>query len=89
MSDAFGSFGDAPDFPAREFVAVTPNDSADLARIPKALWISAAGTLSVIGAGTAANSATALGSLSVGTLVPGRVRRVMATGTTATVIALY
>lgn len=90
MSDSFSNFGDAPDFQARRALAVTPSDSNNLSVIPKALWISGAGTLSVIAVDDGdAGTPVALGSLSVGTLVPLRVRRVRATGTTATVIALY
>lgn len=82
-----------PDFqdhafaPARRLAAVTPSDTADLQPGPaKALWIAAAGTLSVIAADDSA--AVALGSLGAGTLVPVRAKRIMATGTSATVVAL-
>jgi hypothetical protein len=75
--------------PARRLGAVTPNDSTDLTDIPKALWVSVAGTLNVVAVNDVANTGTALGTLPVGTLVPVRVRRVRATGTTATVVALY
>jgi hypothetical protein len=89
MPDAFAMHGDSAEAPARKIGAVTPNDSTDLADTPKALWVSAAGTLNVVALNDAANTGTALGTLPVGTLVPIRVRRVRATGTTATVIALY
>jgi len=86
MADTFASFGDAPIAPARHLAAVTPSDDDDLAAIPKALWIAVAGTLSVMAVGD--DAAVALGELPAGTLVPVRARRVMATGTTATVVAL-
>ena len=75
---------------ARRAVPVTPNDSANLPELtPKALWVSAAGTVTVIPAGQEADTGVALGDLPAGTVIPIRVRRVMATGTTATVLALY
>lgn len=89
MSDSFSFTQDSAANPARRLGAVTPNDATDLAEIPKALWVSVAGTLNVVGAGDVTNTGTALGSLVVGAVVPIRVRRVRATGTTATVVALY
>lgn len=89
MPDQFSFQADSPDAPARKLLAVTPNDSTDLTDIPKALWVSGAGTVNVVGVGDVANTGTALGSLAVGTIIPVRVRRVRATGTTATLIGLY
>lgn len=74
---------------ARRVATITPSDSANLALVPKALWISADGTISVIGADDDTNTAVALGSLTAGTVVPIRCKRVMSTGTTATVLGLY
>lgn len=89
MADNFAFVSDGADMPARRLLAVTPNDSTDLTDIPKALWISAAGTVNLVAASDVANTGTPMGTLAVGTIIPVRVRRVRATGTTATVIALY
>lgn len=62
------------------WVAVTPNDGADLAVIPKALYIGGAGNIVVNGAdGNAATFA-----VTAGQILPIRARRVRATSTTAT-----
>lgn len=89
MADYFSMQADSAEAPARRLAAVTPNDSTDLPDVAKALWVSVAGTVNVVGVADTANTGTALGSLSVGTVIPIRVRRVRATGTTATLIALY
>lgn len=71
-------------------VAVAPNDNADLPLGPcKALWVSGAGTVQAVSVADTGNSGVPLGNLPAGTLVPLRVRRVPATGTTATLLALY
>jgi hypothetical protein len=65
--------------PARDFVPVTPSDSADLANVAVSLYVTVAGTLVVDT--VAGNTRT----LEVGdfALLPLGVRRVRATGTTA------
>lgn len=71
--------------PSSAFYAVTPSDSADLATLPKALYVSAAGTLAVQnGAGTTVS----FGNVLAGSILPIQAKRVMATGTSATVVAL-
>lgn len=89
MSDALSFMPPAPSDPVWRTGAIVPSDTTDLAEIPKALWVSVGGTLNVSGVGDVANTGTALGTLIAGTVVPVRVRRVRATGTTATVIGLY
>lgn len=75
---------------ARRAVAVTPSDSVDLPTLtPKALWVAGAGAVTIIPVGDPTNTPVALGDLPVGTVIPIRARRVMATGTSATVLALY
>lgn len=87
--DSFQGAADAVWAPSRLGQAVTPSDVDDLPRPCKGLWISAAGTVSVLFMDDPGNTPVALGSLDVGTLVPVRVKRVRASGTSATVIALY
>lgn len=70
------------DSPANDAAAVTPNDGADLAFDSRALVIGGAGTLSVVMAG----GQTVPFTVTAGQILPIRVRRVRATGTTATAI---
>lgn len=89
MPDRFQMQSDEVFYQARRVVAVSPSDSTDLTDIPKALWVSVAGTVTICGADDSSDTGVSLGSLSIGTLIPVRARRVKSTGTTATVVALY
>ncbi len=82
-------FPDTGASPARKLVAITPNDGADIAANCKALWVVTGGTLAVVAVDDTSNTGVALGTLTAGTVVPVRVRRVPATGTTAVVLGLY
>jgi hypothetical protein len=82
-------FPDTGFAPSRRFGAVAPSDTLDLTTIPKALWVSVAGTVAAIGVDDTGSSGVPFGTLAAGTLIPIRARRVMATGTTATLVALY
>jgi hypothetical protein len=70
---------------------VTPNDNANLPGGPCAgLWVSGAGTVQVIPVGSPNDASIPLGSVAAATLVPIAIKRVLATGTSATNIqALY
>jgi hypothetical protein len=85
MSDRFPT--DGVSSPARRLRAVSPDNDNDLALGPcKALLIGAAGTLSII----AADDTDAVSLTVEAGLLPVRVKRVRATGTTATgIVALY
>lgn len=84
MSDRFPE--DAAYYSARRLVAVTPNDSADLTVIPKALLIGVGGTLTI----TAADDTSSVALTVSAGVLPVRAKRVFATGTTATgIVALY
>lgn len=66
--------------------AVTPNDSNDLAQPCDALFVAAAGNIvcrNQIGQDITITSAT------VCSVIPFKVRRVLSTGTTATVVGLW
>lgn len=81
-------FAATPGTPAAALVAVTPSDTVDLAAgIAKALWIGGAGNVRVI----AENDTVAitLTAAAAGQLIPLRVKRVLATGTTATSIVAF
>lgn len=69
-------------YPADNAVAITPNDGADLATTTRAFYIGGAGNVAVILARDSAS--VTLTALAVGVVHPLRVKRVLATGTTAT-----
>ena len=62
--------------------AVTPSDTVDLAYVSRAIYVGGAGNLAVLLSGDAA--AVTLIAVAVGSVLPLRVKRVMATNTTAT-----
>lgn len=72
------------DTPAVRAFSITPNDGADLPEVVRALYVGGAGDISVILVGD--SSAVVLVAVPVGSLLPIRVKRVRATGTTATSI---
>lgn len=74
--------------PASSQVLVTPNDSSDLPNGPcKALEVIATGD--VVSIAENDNIAVTRSAVAAGTIIQVRIRRVNATGTTATVVALY
>lgn len=82
------STGIIPSPNSAEFAAaVTPSDSAALTQITRGLWVGGGGNVNV----EMSNGDTVLFSgVAAGSLLPLRVRRVLATSTTATfIVALY
>ena len=71
--------------PARRAQAVTPSDTVDLGSYAKALYVGAAGNVRVLTVGGEDADAVTFANHPVGWL-PVQVRRVLATGTTATQI---
>lgn len=69
-------------------VAVTPSDGADLARgATKGLYIGGAGNVAII---TSGGDTVTFNGLTIGNIHPISVKRVLATGTTATnIVAVY
>ena len=87
MADAYANV-DALTAQCRGALPVTPSDSTDLTNIPKALYVTVAGNISVDpvdGLSTAVIFPVTAGQ----TFDFVRVKRIRATGTTATVIAGY
>lgn len=84
MSDAVdvtqGGLGE----PAVYAVAVTPSDSEDLANVSRALYVGGAGNIAVHMLGD--RTTVVFSAVPAGTILPVRVRRVLATNTTATLI---
>ena len=78
---------DAISAPAQRGFAITPSDAMDLAAETRGLWIGASGDLAlVLASGDEVTIAGAVG----GTLLPLRVTRVKATGTSAAqLVGLY
>ena len=80
MTDAFANLSRAPSDPATIAFDVTPNDAADLPHVTVGLNVATPGTVRV----TAADGTTTDVTIHPGHVFPLRVRRVWATGTSAT-----
>ena len=73
--------------PAEYAVSVTPSDTVDLAQQSRALYIGTGGNLSVL---VLDGSTVLFAGLNAGQILPVRIKRVLATGTTASsIVALY
>lgn len=87
-TDDFSRIPDAEWGPASNAVAVTPSDSTDLTYTTRALYVGGAGTVVVNMNDT--GSSISFVAVAAGSVLPIRVDRVRATGTTATnIVALY
>ncbi|MDF2140866.1 hypothetical protein [Paenirhodobacter sp. CAU 1674] len=84
MADKFKNHPESLESPASRMHLITPNDDADLPVIPRALWVQASGDLAIR---DAAGTEVVIYVIQ-GAFIPIRVVRVLATGTTATVIGL-
>jgi hypothetical protein len=90
-SDPYWSFSAGLDSFGDNSLAITPSDTVDLAAYPKGVVVTAAGNLVVLplkAADDGAHLITFTGA-AVGFILPFRVRRVMATGTTALVASIF
>lgn len=81
MTDSFKNFARSLTSPPENAGAIVPDDAADLPQATRALYVGGAGdvVLRMLGGET-----VTLANLQAGALVPLRVARVLATGTTAT-----
>lgn len=89
--DAYVSIGITTDSFGDNAAAVSKSDTVDFAAYPKAIVVTAAGDLVVLplkAADDGAHLITFTG-LSVGFIMPFRVRRVMSTGSTASVASIF
>ncbi|HVH02474.1 MAG TPA: hypothetical protein VM891_05915 [Amaricoccus sp.] len=87
MTDSFRRHSRSLTAPPEQGVAVVPSDTAELAAVTRALYVGGAGDLAVVMAG---GGEVVLAAVPAGTLLPMRVTRVRATGTTATrVVGLW
>jgi hypothetical protein len=87
MVEKYEGRADGATYPARHGFAVTASDSVDLPSETRAIYVGGAGDLSVVLAG---GDEVVLAGAPAGSLLPVRVARVKATGTTATLmVGLY
>jgi hypothetical protein len=85
--DAYANQSPALSTDPTDAAAVTPSDGTDLTFVSKKLFVGGAGNLVVI---TAAGNTVTFTGVAAGTILPIRVSRVKATGTTATnIVAMY
>lgn len=66
---------------AEDAISITPSDSAELTKIPRALYVGGAGAIAVV---TALGTAITLSGAVAGSIIPLKVKQVKNTGTTAT-----
>lgn len=69
--------------PLSRGIAVTPSDTEELAHVSRALWVGGSGDIAVV---TKEGDTITLAGVQAGALIPWMVRKVKATGTTATSI---
>lgn len=86
-SDTFEGYAEGLGSPARGGVAVTPDDTDELDKVTRAVWVGSTGNMAVL---MADGSTLTFNSIPAGTWLPIRVRRVNSTGTTASnIVALH
>ncbi|MBO6758136.1 MAG: hypothetical protein JJ902_17500 [Roseibium sp.] len=78
--DRFSDHSIALDSPASDGFAIVPNDSVDLPEVTRAVYVGVSGSIRTV---TAGGGELVLDGAVAGTLIPVRVKRVYATGTTA------
>ena len=86
MTD-YAAFPDRPELFGKRAELITPSDTTDLTETPKAVMTTDGGD--VVAVPTRGASAITMTGLPSGYVIPFLVRRVDATGTTATVVAIY
>lgn len=87
MADEFSSTGTGLASPAANAAELTPADGADLAYSSRGLYVGGAGNVRVQ---TVGGSVVTFVAVPAGSILPVRVKRVYATGTTATsIMALW
>ena len=85
MADEFELHITELEDPAEVHYAISPSDSVDLATRPRALYVNAEGTVAIqdkLGTDITYN-------VTAGQIIPFRGTRILATGTTATVVGWY
>lgn len=83
MSDRFASHAGSLEAPASGGFPISPSDSTDLVEVTRAVYIGTGGAIAGIMQG---GEEVTFISVPGGTLLPVRLRRIKATGTTATAL---
>lgn len=87
QTDRYGSYADSVQSSCRRWSTITPSDTVDLTELPKAIYVGGAGDITMIGVDApAAATGIAWKGVPAASMLPVRPRRVLATGTTATLI---
>lgn len=87
QTDPYSSYSDSVSSACRHWAVITPSDTTDLTTVPKALYVGGTGDITMIGiAAPAGASGVKWAAVPASSLLPVRPRRVLATGTTATLI---
>lgn len=81
MADPFDDYIRTLESPASSGFAITPDDETDVTNTTRAIYVGSAGDVAVILDDD--ETAITFGGVSAGLILPVRVRRVLATGTTA------
>ena len=79
-NDRYSSHAQALDAPASHGFAITPDDVAELSEVTRALYVGTSGAVAV---GFASGAELVLANVPAGSVLPLRLVRVRATGTTA------
>lgn len=87
MTDKWNTSPNMQTFGRRGYI-VTPSNSIDLSETPKAIQVVVTGNLAFIPANNEDDEVINLSDVPFGYIPPLLVRRVMATGTTATLLAI-
>lgn len=85
-TDIFSSTREGTQGPATAAAAITPSDTGEMAYVSRAVYVGATGNVRLV----MKNGATVtLQNVPAGALLPVRVRKVMATGTTASGLVAF
>jgi hypothetical protein len=83
MTDTYASHANSLTAPARDGFAITPNDAADITAVTRAVYVGGPGNLAIV---LQSGATVTLSNVASGSLLPLRIKRLLATGTTATSI---
>lgn len=83
MQDRFADRSPDSSGPVFHGFSITPSDSLDLSEVTRALYIGGGGAVRVV---TASGADLTFAAIAAGTMLPVRVCKVMAAGTTATLM---
>lgn len=81
MQDKYDTHASGLESPATDAFAITPSDTQDLPQLTRALYVGGGGAAVVV---LKSGAEVAFANLAAGSVLPARLRRVKATGTTAT-----